>query len=74
MKKKHLLSQYVRYSLLWRYTSIQWKKVLLQDFTLPSLSLPQKISSGTIDAVKRANALRVEEKISEDTCIIFDEI
>ena len=59
---------------MWRYTSIQWKKVLLQDFTLPSLSLPQKISSGTIDAVKRANPLRVEEKISEDTCIIFDEI
>ena len=39
-----------------------------------SLSLLQKISSGTIDAVKCANALRTEGKISEDVCLIFDEM
>ena len=39
-----------------------------------SLSLLQKISSGTIDAVKYANALRTEGKISEDVCLIFDEM
>ena len=49
-------------------------KVLLQDFPFPSLSLLQKISSGTIDAVKCANALRIEGKISEDVCMIFDEM
>ena len=49
-------------------------KVLLQDCPLPSLSLLQKISSGTIDAVKCANALRIEGKISEDVCMIFDEM
>ena len=57
-----------------RYTSIQSYKVSLQDFPLPSLSLLQKISSGTIDAVKCANALRIEGKISEDVCMIFDEM
>ena len=56
-----------------RYTSIQYK-VLLQDFLLPSLSLLQKINSGTIDAVKCASALRIEGKISEDVCMIFDEM
>ena len=57
-----------------RYASIQLYKVLLQDCPLPSLSLLQKISSGTIDAVKCANALRIEGKISEDVCMIFDEM
>ena len=57
-----------------RYTSIQSYKVLTQDFPLPSLSLLQKISSGTIDAVKCENALRIEVKISEDVCLIFHEM
>ena len=57
-----------------RYASIQSYKVLLQDCPLPSLSLLQKISSGTIDAVKCANALRAEGKISEDVCMIFNEM
>ena len=64
----------IRYSLLLRYISIQSYKVLLQDFPLPSLSLLQKISSGTIDAAKCANVLRIEGKISEDVCMIFDEM
>ena len=64
----------IRYSLLLRCTSIQSHKVLLQDFPLPSLSLLQKDSRGTIDAVKCANALRIKGKISEDVCLIFDEM
>ena len=73
-KKNIYLVNIIRYSLFLRYTSIQSYKVLLQDFPLPSLSLLQKISSGTIDAVKCANALRIEGKISEDVCMIFDEM
>ena len=60
--------------MLLRYTSIQSCKVSLQDFPLPSLSLLQKISSGTIDAIKCANTLRIEGKISEDVFMIFDEM
>ena len=61
-----------------RYTSIQSFMLscqnLLQDFLLPSLSLLQKISSGTIDAVKCAIVLCIEKTISKDVCLIFDEI
>ena len=60
--------------MLLRYTSIQLYKVLLQDFPLPSLSLLQKISSGTIDAVKCAHALRLKGKISENVCMMFYEM
>ena len=56
------------------HISIQSYKVLLQDFPLPSLSLLQKISSGIINAVKCANALRIEGKISKGVCMIFDEM
>ena len=49
-------------------------KVLLQDFPLPSLSLLQNTRSGTMDAVKCANALSIEGKTSEDVCMIFDEM
>ena len=73
-KKTIYLANIIRYSLLLRYTSIQSYKVLLQDFPLPSLSVLQKISSGTIDAVKCANALRIEGNISEDVCMIFGEM
>ena len=48
-------------------------QVLLQDFSLPSLSLLQQVSGGTTDAVKYANALCIEGKMSEDVCMIFDE-
>ena len=56
------------------YKSIQSNKVLLQDFKLPSLSLLQWISSGTIDASKYVNALRKEGKFSEEVCMIFNEM
>ena len=72
-KKRHLLSQYHKIQFVVKihiYPVVQ----SFQDFPLLSLSLLQKISSGTIDAVKCANALRIEGKISEDVCMIFDEM
>ena len=51
-KKPVHLAEIVRYALLFRYTSIQSYRVLLEHFPLPSLL--HKISSGMIDAVKCA--------------------
>ena len=73
-KKPIYWANIIRYTFLLRYTSLQSYKFLLQDFPLPSLSLLQKISSGTIDAVTCANALRIEGKISEDVYLIFYEM
>ena len=64
MKKPIYSASIIRYSLLLRYRFIQSYKVLLQDFPLPSLSLLQTISSGTMDAAKCANVLRIEGNIS----------
>ena len=38
------------------------------------MSLLQKITSGTIDTVKCVNPLCIEGNISEDVCMIFDEM
>ena len=73
-KKTIYSASIVRYSLLLRYASIQTYNVLPQDFPLPSLSLLQKISSGHINAVKCANALRIEGNISENVRQVFDEM
>ena len=51
-KKRIYSAEIARYALLLRYTSIQLYRKLLEHFTLPSLSLLHKISSGTIDGVK----------------------
>ena len=48
--------------------------MLLEHFILPSLSFLLKISSGTTDAVKCAQTLRNEDKISSDVCLTFDEM
>ena len=48
--------------------------MLLEDFPLPSLSLLEKISQGTIDVVKCAQTLRQDGKISKDICLLFDEM
>ena len=42
---------------------------MLLEHLLSSLSLLNKISSGTIDAVKCAETLRNEGKISNDVCL-----
>ena len=64
----------IRYALFLRYTSIQSYKILLEDFPLPSLSLLQKIVSGTIDVMKCAEMLRNDGEISDDICLLFDEM
>ena len=48
--------------------------MLLEEFPLPSLSLLNKISSGNIDALKSAKLLLENGKMSQDVCIIFDEL
>ena len=49
-------------------------KVLLEEFPLPSLSLLNKISSGNIDALKSAKLLLKNGKMSQDVCVILDEM
>ena len=64
----------IRFALMFRYTSVQWYKLLLDEFRLPSLSLLRKIVTGDIDAAKSSKLLKDEEKISSDICLIFDEM
>ena len=64
----------IRYALFLRYTSTQSFKILLEDFPLQSLSLLSKNSKGKIDAIKYAQALKKYGKISEDICLLFDEM
>ena len=73
-KKPVCSAEIVRYALLLRYTSIQSYRMLLEHFPLPSLSLLHKISSGTIETVKWAQALTKEGKISSDVSLMFDEM
>ena len=56
------------------YTSIQSYRKILEHFPLPSLSLLPKIRSGKIDAVKCAQTLSNKDKISNDVCLMFDEM
>ena len=48
--------------------------MLFEDFPSPSLSLLSKISKRKIDAIKCAQALKKDGKISEDICLLFDEM
>ena len=53
---------------------MQSYRILQKDFPLPSIPLLKKICSGAIDAVKCAQTLKNEGKISEDVCLLFDEM
>ena len=48
--------------------------MLLEDFPLPSLSLLSKFIKRKIDAIKYAQALEKDRKISENICFLFDEM
>ena len=48
--------------------------MLFEDFPLPFLSLLSKINKGKIDAIKYAQVLKKNGKISEDICLLFDEM
>ena len=64
----------IRFALMLQYASVKSYKMFLDEFQLPSLLLLQKIVTGDIDAAKSAKLLKVEEKISSDVCLIFDEM
>ena len=46
----------------------------MKDFPLPSLSLLKKITEGELDAAKYAKSLKLQEVISEDVVLMFDEM
>ena len=48
--------------------------MLFEDFPLPFLFLLSKISKAKINAIKCAQALKKDGKISEDICLLFDEM
>ena len=64
----------IRFALPLRYTSIQPYKILQKDLRLPSINtvILKKIFSGAIDAVKCAQTLINEGKISDDICLLLD--
>ena len=63
-----------RFALLLRCTSIHSYRILQKDFSLPSIPLLKRICSGAIEAVKCAETLKNEGKISEEVCLLLDEI
>ena len=67
-------SSMIRYALLLRYTSWQSYKLLLQQFSLPSLSLSKKITSGFIDSVKAAKLFLEKGAMSENCALLVDEM
>ena len=74
-KNKQVYSgEIIQYALLLRYTLLQSYKLLLNDFSLPSMSLLNKIKEGNIDALKAAKLLLENSSISKDIVVLFDEI
>ena len=65
-KKRTLLSNAIRYSLLLRYNYLQKYRLLMKDFPFPSLSPLKKSTEGKLDAVKCV--------ICEDIVLMFDEM
>ena len=63
-KKPVYSAEIGRYALLLRYTSIQLCRILPGHFPFPPLSILHKIRRGTIDAVKWAQTLRNEGRVS----------
>ena len=63
-----------RFALLLRCTSIHSYRILQKDFSLPSIPLLKRICSGAIEAVKCAETLKNEGKISEEVCLLLNEI
>ena len=66
----------IRFALLLRYTSVQSYRILQKDFPLLSINtvILKNIFSEAIDAVKCAQTLKNEGKISEDVYLLFDEM
>ena len=62
------------YAPLFRYTSVQVYKLLLQQFPLPSLSLLKKLTEGVIDPLKAAKVLLEQGKIFAEVVLLLDEV
>ena len=73
-KNQFYSSKVIQYALLLRYTSLQSYKLLLDQFSLPSTSLLNKIKEGTIDALKAAKLLLENNSISKDVVVLFGEM
>ena len=73
-KKRTLLSNAIRYSLLLRYNYLQTYQLLMKDFPFPSLSPLKKSTEGKLDAVKCPKSLKSQGVICEDIVLMFDEI
>ena len=67
-------SKVIRYCLLLRYSSRQAYTLLLKELPLPSFSLLEKLSRGSLDALKVAKVLLDGDKISKDCMVLFDEM
>ena len=73
-KKRTLLSNAIRYSLLLRYNYLQTYQLLMKDFPFPSLSPLKKSTEGKLDAVKCPKSLKSKVVISEDIVLMFHEM
>ena len=56
-KNRVYSSEIIQYALLLRYTSLQSYKLLLDEFSLPSIPLLNKIKEGNIDALKSSKII-----------------
>ena len=73
-KNQVYYSEVVQYVLLFRYTSLQSHKLLLDEFPLPSMSLINKIEEGNINTLKAAKFLLENSSISKDIVVLFGEM
>ena len=56
-KNQFYYNKMIQYALLLRYTSLQSFKLLLDEFSLPSIPLLNKIKEGNIDALKSSKII-----------------
>ena len=73
-KNQFYYNKMIQYALLLRYTSLQSFKLLLDEFSLPSIPLLNKIKEGNIDALKVVTLLLENCSISKDIVVVFDEM
>ena len=67
-------SQFLRFALLLRYASAQAYQLLLQHLPFPSMSLPQRLKQGKVDALKAAVLLKEKNAICQDVILMADEM
>ena len=67
-------SAMIRFALHLRYTSLQSYKLLLEKFSLPSISTLHRIQAGGVDSLKAAKKLREKGHISSDVILMVDEM